>query len=158
MKNVISFALNASIVASMAFAAVSSAMAAQAQQDKECLALNVYFEARDQNLVGQIAVAHVTMNRVKDAYFPDTICDVVWQDNQFSWTHDGKSDVPRNAEAWEMAQAIASLVYYEKYPDITNGAEFYHADYISKPQWAAYMEPSRRIGNHIFYVWDGSWN
>jgi len=51
-----------------------------------CLALNVYFEARNQDTDGQILVAEVTMNRVADDRFPDEVCAVVWQNKAFSWT------------------------------------------------------------------------
>ena len=38
-----------------------------------CLALNVYFEARNQAVEGQIAVSEVVMNRVEDSRFPDNV-------------------------------------------------------------------------------------
>ena len=44
-----------------------------------CMALNIYHEARNQSIVGQVAVAEVVMNRVEDSRFPDTICEVVKQ-------------------------------------------------------------------------------
>jgi spore germination cell wall hydrolase CwlJ-like protein len=70
-----------------------------------CLALNMFFEARNESLIGQVMVAEVTLNRVANARFPDTVCEVVWQDRQFSWTHDGKTDNPNklphvDREAW----------------------------------------------------------
>ena len=43
-----------------------------------CLALNVYFEARNQPLTGQIAVTQVVMNRVESEYYPDDVCEVVY--------------------------------------------------------------------------------
>ena len=53
----------------------------------ECMALNIYHEARGEEPLGQVAVAQVVMNRVQHDWFPDTICDVVYQGSQFSWTH-----------------------------------------------------------------------
>ena len=44
-----------------------------------CLAQNVYFEARNQPLAGQMAVISVTVNRVNDGRFPNTICGVVYE-------------------------------------------------------------------------------
>jgi hypothetical protein len=44
-----------------------------------CLALNVYFEARNEPVEGKVAVAQVVMNRKADPRFPDTICGVVYQ-------------------------------------------------------------------------------
>ena len=75
-----------------------------------CLALNVYFEARSEPMIAQFAVAQVTMNRVASEKYPDNVCDVVWQKKQFSWTHDGKSDKPKEAKAWEVAQWVAKVV------------------------------------------------
>ena len=63
-----------------------------------CLALNIYFEARNQPTSGQIAVAEVTLNRVASRNYPNTVCGVVKQSNKngcaFSWYCDGKSDKP----------------------------------------------------------------
>ena len=63
--------------------------------DKEqiyCGAQNAYFESQGEPDLGMVAVSQVVINRAKDNRWPDTICEVVWQDKQFSWTHDGKSD------------------------------------------------------------------
>ncbi|HIE75488.1 MAG TPA: cell wall hydrolase, partial [Gammaproteobacteria bacterium] len=51
-----------------------------------CLALNIYHEARGESHDGQVAVAAVTLNRMQSASYPDTVCGVVWQPHQFSWT------------------------------------------------------------------------
>lgn len=123
----------------------------------DCLALNIYFEARNQSLHGQKAVAWVTLNRMYTARYPDTICEVVWQPRQFSWTHDGLSDVPGgNAiedAAWEEAQQVAIDVLvaeFENKQDPTRGATHYHADYVN-PYWADSYAQVASIGEHIFY-------
>lgn len=123
----------------------------------KCLALNVYHEARGENLVGQIAVAHVTINRVKHDYFPNTVCSVVWQRKQFSWTHDKYSDRPRNKDAWITALDVADLVYNDHVDDPTGGALFYHAKWV-RPVWRHRMDYFKTIGVHKFYHWDGNWN
>ena len=135
-----------------------------------CLALNVYFEARNQPLTGQIAVSQVVMNRVESEYYPDTVCDVVFQgptrpkwDNpkedipvrhrcQFSWYCDGKSDDPKDEEAWEMAIQVAWGVYHEQVYDVVDGSLWYHAHYVT-PGWASQKSERARIGDHIFYGW-----
>jgi N-acetylmuramoyl-L-alanine amidase len=90
-----------------------------------CLALNVYFEARNQPTDGQYLIAEVTMNRVNDDRYPDNVCDVVWQGKQFSWTHDGKPDTPKNTDAWLKAQIIAySVILYGC--EICTEATHYH--------------------------------
>lgn len=117
-----------------------------------CLAENIYFEARGESNLGQMAVAWVTLNRVQDPNFPDTICEVVWEDGQFSWTHDGKSDKPTDPIAWMDAQTTAWLVYntQDKQFDPTDGATMFHASYV-KPKWRKDYDQTSRIDNHVFY-------
>ena len=129
-----------------------------------CLALNTYHEAKNQSMVGQIAVAEVVMNRVADSRYPNTICEVVKQGPkykgsdvpvrhrcQFSWYCDGKSDIPKNEKAWKKAQDYAYLVLYNRIAiDVTEGATHYHATYV-KPSWAKTKKRTTRIEKHIFY-------
>jgi hypothetical protein len=75
--------------------------------ERKCLALNIYFESRGESQVGQEFIGWVTLNRVLNTEFPNDICAVVWQDGQFSWTKDGKSDKPAEPAAWATAQTIA---------------------------------------------------
>lgn len=115
----------------------------------KCLALNVYHEARNQSIDGQKAVAFVTLNRTKAKRWPDTICGVVWQKHQFSWTSDGKPDNPYNPEAWRKAQIVALTVATSPgLRDNTQGATHYHATYVS-PRWG--FKQVAKIGDHIFY-------
>jgi len=135
-----------------------SAAAAERAEQLECLALNIYHEARGESILGQIAVAQVTMNRVDHSYFPDTVCSVVWQRSQFSWTNDGRSDEAADTERYEVAMNIAETVYDREEDDPTNGALFYHATYINAPSWTRQMEVATEIGVHVFYNWDGTWD
>lgn len=116
-----------------------------------CLALNVYFEARSEDVIGQYAVAEVTLNRVASDRFPDTICEVVWQRKQFSWTHDGKSDRPRDQKAWRRAIAVASYALEDDGHEVVGyDALYYHADYV-RPYWASSYKVVGKVGRHIFY-------
>lgn len=120
--------------------------------ERKCLALNIYFESRGESHVGQEFIGWVTLNRVISNEFPNDICTVVWQDGQFSWTKDGKSDKPAELEAWATAQTIADqlLLSYGVDRDPTEGATYFHAGYVS-PEWAKRFERVVRIDNHIFY-------
>lgn len=123
--------------------------------DKElnCLALNIYFESRGESILGQKAVAWVTLNRVKSKKYPNTICGVVYQKGQFSWTFDGLSDRPRNKKQWEVAKKLAKMVTNEFERgriDPTKGSTMFHAAYV-KPQWRKKFHRVLRIDNHIFY-------
>jgi spore germination cell wall hydrolase CwlJ-like protein len=100
-----------------------------------CLALNIYFEARDQDIEGQLMIAEVTLNRVAEPGFPKTICDVVWQPGAFSWTDDGKSDKPRDLKAFAQSVLVASDALYT--PEIMLGTKalYYHKKSVH-PYWA----------------------
>ena len=133
---------------------------------KECLARNIYFEAGNQPLAGQVAVALVTINRVKNSQFPNTICEVIYQAKlrknargenvpiigqcQFSWFCDGKSDRPVDSDTWLEALGIAYNLFDVNVIDITEGALWYHADY-TLPYWANQLNQTVVIENHIFY-------
>jgi N-acetylmuramoyl-L-alanine amidase len=147
----------------MVLAVVMSASPA----DMECLAKNIYFESRNQSHLGQISVAHVTLNRLVDDRYPNTICDVVQQGRQnadgsmrrhqcqFSWYCDGLSDRPRNDEMWEQSWDIAeeSMDLYIQGIDVTRGATHYHAKNVY-PNWAPTLDKIMRVDDHIFYRWD----
>ena len=122
-------------------------------EDRYCLAQNIYFESRGESTVGQEFVGWVTLNRVMNSDFPGEICKVVWQKDQFSWTHDGKSDTPKDKDAWATAQVIAGEVItaYGVDRDPTEGATYFHATSV-KPGWAKKFERVVQIDNHIFYV------
>ena len=138
------------------------------QEEISCLAVNIYHEARGESEEGKLAVAFVTLNRVKSNAYPDTVCEVVyqgkhkpsWRDKeklvpiryrcQFSWYCDGKPDIVLDFDSYEEIITLAMNVWYGRYEDITDGSLFYHADYVN-PAWASKMAMTIRIDNHIFY-------
>lgn len=139
----------------------------------DCMALNIYHEARGSTLEDKIAVSDVVINRVNDDRFPNTVCEVVkdarmsnWWKNekgkdvplrnkcQFSWFCDGKSDEPKDPNAWLESQHIAyQIIHLEKYIGVTDGATHYHATYVN-PNWANEMKYVDLIGSHKFYRWE----
>ena len=130
-----------------------------------CMALNMYHEAKNQSMLGQLAVGQVVMNRVEDKRFPDNVCDVITEavtykgtnkpvlhQCQFSWWCDGKSDQPREHNSLRTSKALAELMLKEGH-DITvigNEATHYHSNDVH-PYWANDLHKIRRIGKHIFY-------
>jgi len=124
----------------------------ETQKQIDCLAENIYFEAGYEPREGKEAVALVTLNRMQDPRFPKDICGVVKQRTtsvcQFSWFCNNPSI--RNRHAYEDAQKVAVYVYanYDNLKDITQGALYYHADYVN-PRWK--LEKTTVIGRHIFY-------
>lgn len=137
---------------------VIHASTTERRQQLHCLALNIYWEARSEPITGQLAVAAVTLNRVQDPRFPSSVCGVVRQGGeirrhrcQFSWWCDGKKDDPKDANSWRRANTLARLSSAGIVDDPTQGAMWYHADYVT-PYWAAKKERVAQIGRHIFYV------
>tara|TARA_X000001382_G_C3067090_1_gene146236 strand:+ start:55 stop:537 length:483 start_codon:yes stop_codon:yes gene_type:complete len=126
-------------------------------KEHDCLAMNIYHEARGEVVEGQIAVAHVTLNRVNHTEWPNNICDVVYQPKQFSWTFMVADQSPTELKAWAQAKIIARDVMIGNVDDPTEGATFYHAAYVN-PSWADQMEISKIIDKHVFYTWDGVWD
>ena len=123
----------------------------------ECIALNIYHEARGEPDMGKLAVGHVVMNRVSDPHFPNVVCDVVRQGGelprnrcQFSWWCDGRSDEPRNSAAWDVAVEFAERIFAGASVDPTGGALWYHADYV-QPYWRRTLRRGPVIGHHVFY-------
>jgi spore germination cell wall hydrolase CwlJ-like protein len=127
--------------------------------DLQCLAENVYFEARGEPLAGQYAVAEVTLNRTHAEHFPHTICKVVhetrWDPGRrryvadFSWTELGALS-PEDGPAWRQAMAVAGSAYDDLHAPVVPGALFYHATTV-RPGWSRTRTPVATIGNHVFY-------
>ena len=113
-----------------------------------CLAQAVYFESRGESLAGQLAVAHVVINRAKSGRFPTTLCGVVHQPSQFSFVRRGKMPAVRNAVQWSNALAIAQIARDDSWQNRAPGALFFHARYVS-PGWR--KTRIAQIDNHIFY-------
>ena len=154
------------IVALLLLTFSSNIKASSYDEARYCLAQNIYFEAANQSFAGKLAVAHVVMNRVDDLQFPETVCGVVyqaklrenWKGNmvpirnqcQFSWYCDGKSDEPVDSKTWIKAIRISNMVLDGIYPDITEGALWYHADFVN-PYWNDELLHIATIDNHLFY-------
>ena len=128
------------------------------QAEENCLARAVYFEARSESELGQMAVAKVILNRVRDPNYPKSICGVVYQGTtrrnscQFSFACDGLPDDVRSAEAWARSKRVAQKAISgdTKLGKGMNAATNYHADYV-QPKWAKAMRKIVKIGTHIFY-------
>lgn len=120
--------------------------------DLRCLGRNIYHEARGESVLGQMMVAQVTLNRVESDAFPDSVCEVVWQPGAFSWTNDGRRDVPGDAEAYEVALEIAAHSLLGWVTDVSGGATFYYNPEMADPFWASHPEfvEIGIVGRHRF--------
>lgn len=115
----------------------------------ECLARNVYYEARGEPRAGQYAVAEVTMNRKASPRYPKTVCEVVYQKDAFSWTGLDGLETPAGV-AWQRALQVAEDVYYQRRPPALRGVLYFHAAYV-QPEWSKERQRVARIGKHVFY-------
>lgn len=119
--------------------------------DLFCMAKNIYHEARGEPTLGKYAVAQVTMNRVRDSRFHDTVCGVVFQPYQFSWANNRSVRWSRpSGAAWKESLAIAQEVLEEG--ATIKGMEnalYFHANYV-RPNWRNVRKVTK-IGAHVFY-------
>jgi spore germination cell wall hydrolase CwlJ-like protein len=133
--------------------ALADRYGATASLDKEtnCLATAVYFEARGESLEGQLAVAHVVMNRAASGKYPPSWCATIKQHAQFSFVRHGEFPVVDTAsDAWRKAAGIAQLAAANVVPSISSDVLWYHADYVA-PSWGHRLSMVQKIGQHIFY-------
>jgi len=150
---------------------LSELYSSESHPQEYCLAQNIYYESRTDNLAGKAAVADVVLNRVAMKKYPSTVCEVVregpiskWHKEQsgkevpirdrcqFSWYCDGKPDDNPTGDEWRKAQELAYRMLNQDYlRGISEGATHYHATYVD-PKWNKRMHLVGRIGLHIFYV------
>lgn len=116
-----------------------------------CLAGAVYFEARGEELDGQLAVAQVIINRTEDGRFPKSYCGVVRQKGQFSFMRGHRMpQAPSGSAAWERAVAIAQIAHQGLWESEAGDATFFHARHV-KPGWSQRKTRLAQIDTHIFY-------
>lgn len=113
------------------------------KKELKCLADNVYYEARGESYEGMLAVARVTINRTQHPDYPDSICGVVYQPFQFSWTMKKQKPVGVDYEIAKWAALNAS--------NYKLNAIFYHNLKV-KPSWSKAKTKTAKIGNHVFYI------
>lgn len=126
--------------------ALVSTSAWSKDSEKKCLVDTIYHEARGESTLGMKAVAYVTLNRVKDPRFPNTICSVVYQKHQFSWTSMGLGVTEKVAyqKAEEIAEEVLQDQNLEKDP--TNGALYFENIRLTRKDRNNII-----IGNHSFH-------
>lgn len=120
-------------------------------EQTQCLATAVYFEARGESLEGQLAVAKVVINRAGSGRYPTSWCGVIKQPAQFSFVRAGRMPRPdTGSAAWTRARAIASVAKLGVDGGLSPDVLWYHADYVA-PRWRLNLNRVQQIGTHIFY-------
>lgn len=130
-------------------------------EDIDTLARTIYGEARGEfaktGIATFIAVANVVFNRTKrKSFWGGSIRDICLQPKQFScWNAQDPNYAPlkkvmRGEMVFDLCWNVAQNVLEEKWPDLTKGADHYHALSVA-PFWALGRKPLLTLGNHVFY-------
>ena len=128
----------------------------------DCLASAIFYEAGNETIEGQRAVAQVVLNRVRHPAYPKTVCGVVYQGQerstgcQFSFTCDGSMARVPSAESWKRLQQLARSALTGSVYKPVGLATHYHTDWVV-PVWSASLEKIRAEGTHLFFRWAGWW-
>lgn len=116
------------------------------EQDVRCLATNIYHEARGEGYWGGLAVAVVTINRAQHRDYPRSICAVVYQPKQFSWTNSRTHRATTNPASIYLAKVALSQRHRLRWLKATH----YHTTAV-KPRWRLQLQRVAKIGDHVFY-------
>jgi len=138
----------------------SSVTATVAERTKQldCLTKNIYWEAASEPFEGKVAVAQVTMNRVRSGHYGSGVCGVVYQKNilyekvicQFSWACENTHKIkPVYAKMYAESEEVARKVLLENFKLSTLTEAMYYHNTSVKPGWK--KTKITQIGNHIFY-------
>jgi len=131
---------------------LATSVAHAGQKEIKCLAENIYYESRGESLAGKLAVAKVTLNRAEHPKFPDTICEVVYQKHQFSWTRNkALRTKPKDSAVWREAINIATDAYYSGLEELNHFKAISFHNLTVKPGWASKSKLVAVIGGHKFY-------
>lgn len=128
---------------------LASTGGAVSDRDLQCLAEALYFEARGEPRNGQRAVAEVILNRVDSGRFPNSVCGVINQRGQFSYTFQGSRQI-RNKAAYARVHQVAVEALSGAPRNLTGGATYFHTPRV-RPAWAKRFTRTTQIGAHIFY-------
>ncbi|WP_375396709.1 cell wall hydrolase [uncultured Sphingomonas sp.] len=145
--------LAADAVLATSYLTLAAAVSAQVVSDEdddelECLAVAVYYEAKGEPLAGQLAVADVILSRARSGRFPTSLCQVVTQPGQFSFVRGGRVPSPAPGPQYRTAMAIAKIAIADAWDNPAPQALYFHAKRVS-PGWV--RARVALIGNHIFY-------
>ena len=112
------------------------------------LAHIIHGEARGEPFEGQVAVAAVVLNRVKDSRFPNTIKEVILAQNQFTAVADGQFYMTPNESSYKAAQRALSG------EDPSRGALFFYNPKTARNvSWFKSLKELRTIGSHVFLTY-----
>ncbi|AZZ35988.1 hypothetical protein CIK05_04010 [Bdellovibrio sp. qaytius] len=123
------------------------------QSTYNCLVCNCYFETRGESQDGKVAVAKTVLSRITLPEFPNTVCRVVFQSSQFSWTSDSNSNrlnatTDDDKEALYDCKKATETALHEG----ANGLIYFYNPHKATPRWARKTTSCGRVGQHAFSV------
>ena len=127
--------------------AVTSPAIAKPDAEIACVATAVYVEARGEPFEGQLAVAHVILNRTHDSKFPSSACAVISQPGAFPWRR--RPVRITDGAAYSAALTVARIATEDRDGDPTFGALCF--DRRTAPPPCRGYPRTRTIGAHAFY-------
>lgn len=132
---------------------IDDVMLEERMSPAECLAYNAFHESRSEADISNIAIMNVVINRVQSSRFPNTICEVIKQSSQFSWTQDGKPDTIHNPKQYKRLYNLAEvfLINKESFKSISEGADHYvKVDHVTNWDYSKLIYIGR-FDDHLFY-------
>lgn len=120
--------------------------------EMQCISMNAYFEARNEPVLAHQAILEVVLTRKRLKGFPNRVCSVIWQNNQFSWTITKTLNDIKEREVYSALEVVMSVLVarLHQLPNVTQGATHYHHKSVS-PCWLPDMLYITTIGSHRFY-------
>lgn len=125
-------------------AAAPASGSSVSSQNLNLLARAVYSEARGEPYTGQVAIAAVVLNRVRDSRFPNTISGVIYQPGAFTAVTDGQFNLAPNETAYKAARDALNGW------DPTYGCVYYFNPATATSSWIWSRQIVIKIGKHNF--------
>lgn len=114
-------------------------------EEMQLLAQIVHAEAQGEPYAGQVGVAAVVLNRIKDSRFPNTLKGVLFQTNAFSPVAEGTLWNTPSAASYK-----AALDAVNGYDPTYNAVYFFNPAGVGPNSWMWTRTVTVQIGNHIF--------
>lgn len=122
------------------------------RQDFQCLARNIYHEARGEPRMGKLAVAQITLNRVQTGTWGKSVCQVVYAPSQFSWTgQPNKRRIKPQGADWDESVRVAQAFLAGERVRRLEASTHFHSQSIRPPGWTRQMRLAQQVGQHIFF-------
>ena len=138
------------IVGAKTFAAMGISTAStgsggsSSSSDMYLLAKCVHAEARGEPYTGQVAVAAVILNRVRNSSFPNSISGVIYQPYAFTCVADGQINLEPDEQSKRAARDAMNGW------DPTNGCIYYYNPSTATSAWIWSRPIMLKIGRHNF--------